>query len=87
MSVFGIKKYWLSTELCAEQISELIKTRKLVKHLIEENAPHEEAWDSSLMHVLCEYHTHIHQMLQFMLDIMLVKPVYNQKVEKEDVNL
>jgi|TARA_Y100000296_G_scaffold59678_1_gene68986 hypothetical protein len=84
MSQLTSKKYWLSADLCNNQIVELVRTRKLVRFLIEENANSEEAWDNNLMHLLCEYNTHVYHMLQMMLDILGTKPVLNQKTDKEE---
>ena len=66
--------YFLPLEDCLGRISECLEIRKIVKAYIRDNIDNEEAWDSDLMTLLCEYYSINCRYTDLMNELILTPP-------------
>ena len=71
----------LSRSMCAEQISEAVNIKRMLKSLIQEKANEERSWEDSLMQLLCEHFATTHQYGELLLDILVQAPADKERPE------
>jgi len=72
---------------CLERISSCLGSRKIAKSCIQEYINDEEAWNSGLMTLLCEYYSINCRYVELMDDLILTPPFVDEVTEEESVSI
>jgi len=79
--------YYLPMEECLEKISDCYEIKKILKFYIKDNIDNEEAWDSSLMTLLCEYYSISARFTELMSELILTPPSIDEVSGKEVITV
>tara|TARA_R100001594_G_scaffold88398_1_gene122657 strand:- start:415 stop:771 length:357 start_codon:yes stop_codon:yes gene_type:complete len=79
--------YSLPVGDCVERIDECLERRKVIKAFIQTSSDDEDAWNSELMMLLCEYYSINCRYAELMNEIVLSPASFNEETEEELVTV
>jgi len=87
MNEKGEGYYSIPLNDCLARISDCVGRQKVIKSFIQEYANDDEAWESSLITLLCEYYSASCRYVDIMDEVILTPPFVDELTEEETISV